>query len=300
MSQTCDFTIVPAAPSDLRAVRMLLPETFGPGNQPEALIALDAQGGLAGAAVAGWMPVGDPPAFPVAVHVVPSARGLGLGRRLVEAIADFVRFETPALQPWGALRDDSAAAAFCLASGFEVHHRILHFLGDGPDMERMLARYRARLDESGWIPTGARVIPLRDADPAEVARIVGRQFHSNPAALLARLRGQGGQAPDPDRSVVLLLDGETVGAQLLLVPPDDLPEVEANVVVPSLRRGWANLLLTHEGTRISVMHGTRAFRFYCDERTIDTVKLARRSGAEEVATDLVLRRPVGRDGPRLT
>ena len=292
MSQTCDFTIHPAEPADLRACRMLMPETFGPGHRPEGLIALDPAGALAGAVAIGWLAVGDPPAFPVAVHVVPPARGQGLGRQLLDAATALVRDETSELQPWTALRDDTDAAAFCLASGFAVHHRILHFLGEGERMEGMLRPYRERLDESGWIPAGARVIPLRDADPEDVARVVTREFHGNPSSLIARLRSQGGVPPDPDRSVVLLLDGEVVGVQLLIVPAEGVPEVEANVVIPTLRRGWANLLLTHEGTRISVMHGTRTFRFYCDERVIDTVKLARRSGAELVATDLILRRPV--------
>jgi hypothetical protein len=91
---------------------------------------------------------------------------------------------------------------------------------------------------------------------------------------------------------VLLLDGTVVGAQLVSIAADGIPEVEANVVIPTLRRGWANLLLTHEGTRTGVRHGSARFRFFCDDRVIDTINLARRSGATRTATDLVLRRAV--------
>jgi GNAT superfamily N-acetyltransferase len=273
----------------MRACRMLLPETFTARNAPEALIARDSHGELIGAAVAGWEAVGDPAAFPVSVHVVPAARGRGLGRRLIDALATLAREEAPALQPWSVPREDSPEAAFCLATGFTVHHRILHFIGDTERMEAMLGVYREKLDRSGWIPAGARVVPLADAPPAEVANLVGREFHNNPAAMLARLNGTAGNPPDPRRSAVLLLDGVVVGVQLASIGADGLWAVEVNVVIPTLRRGWANLLLTHEGTRNSRLLGTGRFRFFCDDRVIDTVNLARRSGAERVATDVALR-----------
>jgi len=190
------------------------------------------------------------------------------------------------------LREDSAEAAFCLATGFAVHHRILHFMGIAERMDAMLGKYREKLDRSGWIPAGARVVRLRHAPLAEVANLVSREFHGDPAALLARLSGRAGKPPDPNRSVVLLLDGVVVGAQLASIAADGILDVEANVVIPTLRRGWANLLLTHQGTHNSVLYGTWDFRFYCDDRVVDTVNLARRSGAERTATDVVLRRPV--------
>ena len=293
--QTTDFSIRDALVSDMRACRMLMPDVFSAEHAPEMMVAFDASGALVGAASVAWQAVGDPAAFPVSVHVVPDARRQGLGRALLDAIAALVRGEAMSLQPWSVLREDSAAAAFCLATGFTVHHRVLHFLGEASEMEAMLASYREKLDRAGWIPPGARVVKLPEAPPAEVANLVSREFHGNPAALLARLHGVAGTPPVPDRSVVLLLDGVVVGAQLANIAADGILEVDANVVIPNLRRGWANLLLTHEGTRNSVAHGTKAFRFFCDDRVIDTVNLARRSGAERVAVDLVLRRAVGVD-----
>jgi len=272
---------------------MLLPACFGPGHAPEALVAMDSDRALLGAAALIWVAAGDPPAFPVAVHVRPEWRGQGIGRSLVEAAAGFAAAEVPALQPWGLLDEASEEAAFCLATGFIVHHRMLHFEGEAEAMEAMLARYRERFDESGYVPAGARIVSLPEAPAEAVANLVAREFHNSPALMQARFQGRLGRAPDPDRSVVLLLDGVVMGAQLVTLGDDAVPEVEANVVHPSLRRGWANLLLTHEGTRAGVLHGSRRFRFYCDDRVIDTVNLARRSGASRTRVQLALRRPTG-------
>ena len=272
---------------------MLLPESFAPAAAPEALLALDARGALVGAAAVVWIAGGDPPAFPLAVHVLPAHRGQGIGRALVDAAAAWAKDDAPALQPFQAPAEGSAAAAFCLRTGFTQHHRVLHFAGEAEAMEAMLARYRARLDESGIIPAGAKVIPLAKAPLAEVATLIAHEFAGNPATTLARLRGEAGRSPDPQRSVVLLLEGRVIGAQLVTLAEDGLPEVEANAVHPDWRRGWANLLLTHEGTRAGVLHGSRRFRFCCDERVIDTVKLAQRSGATETHAHLALRRALG-------
>ena len=67
--------------------------------------------------------------------------------------------------------------------------------------------------------------------------------------MLARINGRGARPFEPVLSVVLLLDGAVAGAQMVSIAEDGVPEVEANVVMPTLRRGWANLLLTHESRR---------------------------------------------------
>jgi GNAT superfamily N-acetyltransferase len=290
--QTNSFSISPAEASDMRACRMLLPACFLPTQAPELLVALDADKNLIGAAAIGWATVGDPPAFPTAMHVVPTWRRRGVGRALVKAAATALRGEAPAMRPWSSVTEASDAAAFCLACGFIAHHRVLHFVGEAERMETALAGYRERLEATGWIPPNARIVTLPEAPLSEVAHLAAREFHSSPAALMARLQGRAGTAFDPARSVVLLVDGAVMGAQLVSIAEDGIPEVDANVVSPKLRRGWANLLLTHEGTRVGVANGSRRFRFFCDERVTDTVKLARRSGAELVRTDLSMIRPV--------
>ncbi len=272
---------------------MLLPASFDPAAAPEALVALDPSGRLVGAAALTWIATGDPAAFPVAVHVLPQHRRQGIGRTLIDAAAAFASADAPALQPFTAPREGSPEAAFCLGAGFALDHRILHFAGEAEAMEAMLGSYRQKLDAAGYIPAGARVIALAEAPLAEVATLIAQEFRGNPVQVLARLQGRTGSTPDAKRSVVLLLDGRVIGAQLVTIAADGLPEVEANAVHPDWRRGWANLLLTHEGTRAGVRHGSRRFRFFCDERVIDTVKLARRSGAAQTHAHLALRKTVG-------
>jgi hypothetical protein len=169
---------------------------------------------------------------------------------------------------------------------------VFHFAGEASELVTALSAYRSKLDRAGWIPAGATIVPLVDAPAAEVAHLVCREFGSSPAAALARIAGRTGRPFDPLLSVVLLLDGVVMGAQMVSIASDGVLEAEANVVTPTLRRGWANLLLTHEGTRRSAAAGTGRFRFFCDDRVIDTVNLARRCGAELTRTELAMIRPV--------
>lgn len=271
---------------------MLLPDAFQPDRAPIVLAACTPDDAMIGAAAINWAATGDPPAFQVMIHVLADNRRRGVGRALLDAVEDTVRGEAPALQPWSPLTEASEAAQFCLASGFTLHHRMLYFAAEAAALEAVLAAYRQKLDRAGWIPATARVVPLHAAPAPEVAHLVSREFHLNPTAFLARLRGAAGTPFDQERSVVLLLDGKVVGAQMASVGVDGTPDIEANVVIPTLRRGWANLLLNHESARIGLAKGSRRFRFFCDERVIDTVNFARRGGAERTRTVLVLLRDV--------
>ena len=271
---------------------MLLPQAFPIDHAPELLVALAPDSTMIGAAAVGWVATGDAAAFPIAVQVVPPWRRRGVGRALIDAAAASVRGEATGLQPWNALADDSEAVGFFLACGFAVHHRVLHFVGDAAAVEALLARHRAWLTERGRIPRNARLVGLQDAPFRELAQLLAREFHNSPAQVLARLHGEAAPPFDAARSVVLLLDGAVVGAQIWTIGDDGVPQVEVNVVNPTLRHGWANVLLTHEGVRAGVAMGTREFRFFCHERVIDTVNIARRSGAKLARTDLVLRRDI--------
>lgn len=279
----------------MRACRMLLPGAFGPTNAPELLVALDANQQLIGAAAIGWTSNGDPPACPVMVHVRPAWRRRGVGAAIIDSVALLVRDDAGAISPWSNPTEGGDVALFCAATGFSTHHRVFYFTGMAADVEAALARYREKLDGAGWIPRDARVVPLSEAPAAEVAHLVCREFGSSQSAILARILGRAEPGFDPRLSVVLTLDGVVVGAQMVTRAADGIPVVEANVVTPRLRRGWANLLLTHEGTRLSVTSGTQLFRFSCDERVIDTLNIARRSGAELTRTELAMTRRVAPD-----
>ncbi len=292
MRRPIRFSVRAAEECEARACRMLLPQAFPIDPAPELLVALGPDSTLIGAAAVGWVAAGDASAFPIAVEVVPPWRRRGVGHALIDAAAASVRGETTGLQPWNALEDDSEAVGFFLACGFYVHHRVLHFIGDATSVEALLARHRTWLTERGRIPANARLVGLRDAPHPELAHLLAREFHNSPAQVLARLHGESAPPFDAERSVVLLVDGAVMGAQIWTNGDDGVPQVEVNVVSPTLRHGWANVLLTHEGVRIGVTKGTHAFRFFCHERVIDTVNIARRSGAKLARTDVVLRRDI--------
>jgi GNAT superfamily N-acetyltransferase len=289
------FSVRPAEACEMRACRLLLPDTFAPQHAPEAFVALSADSRLIGVATVGWAAIGDVAAFPVAVHVVTVWRRRGVGRALLDLVAATVRGDAAGLQPWTAVAEGGEAAAFFLACDFAIHHRVLHFAGEVARAAAAFAPHRAWLEKTGRIPSNARIVPLSEAPAAEVAHLMAREFGSSPAAALARLRGEVGTPFAPERSVVLLVNGAVMGAQMWSIAVDGTPEVDVNVISPHLRRGWANVLLTHEGFRVGQAKGTQAFRFYCHEDVVDTVNIARRSGAQRVRTDLVLVRAVAAD-----
>lgn len=290
--QTTAFSIARADASDMRACRMLLPHTFTPTNAPETLVALDRSGALIGAAAVGWEAVGDPAALPVAIHVIPPWRRHGVGRALIDSVTKLADGEAPALQPWTVLQEGSDAAAFCLAVGFTVDHRVLHFESEVEIGLPIIASYHEKLRHAGRIPTDSCVVPLHAAPAGDVARLISVAFHASPTVMLARLRGETDTPFEPKRSVVLLLGGRVVGAHMVTIASDGIPTIEAHVVSQRLRGGWANALLLHEAARIAFEQGSGRYRFVCDERTTAVVGMARRIAPEPARKDLALIRPV--------
>jgi hypothetical protein len=95
--------------------------------------------------------------------------------------------------------------------------------------------------------------------------------------VLARLSG-----PDPidlDVSPVLILDG-VVKAFSLGKLRGKTCHVEATVVDPALRGGWANLLLKYEGLHWALAAGATQIVFETYQRHSDTRKLFRQVGGK--------------------
>ena len=66
--------------------------------------------------------------------------------------------------------------------------------------------------------------------------------------------------------------------------------IEVIVVAPAFRVGAANVLLLEAATRTALDGGAERFRFFCDDRTRDTLGLARRAGASPTRIDAEYRR----------
>ena len=266
---------------EARAGRLLMPETYGPQQAPDLWVAIDTETALiVGAAALSWRPAFDPAGLPLQIHVPPPLRRRGIGRALAAAVANAVRGSTPRLHSWFGIGDDGPAA-FLAAIGFTPTRRMLEYEADVQHFYGMVKALRDRLSASGRMPPGFRVVPLREAPPDEVARLVADNFRDAPPVAIGGIaRGHGGH--DADKSVVLL-DGETVRGALLYKWNDGLPTIEARVVAPEARGSAANLLMLEAATRNGMEGGAERFRFSCNDDMRDTIKLAQRGGAALLA-----------------
>ncbi len=275
-----------------RLVRRLVPQVFASGSAPELLlVAVAPDGAVHGAAAIAWRAWGDPPGFPLFVHVEPEARRCGLGRALLRAASDACRGETLNFHGWDALDEESPGAHFALANGFRTLKRTLHFEAGGAELHGVIASIRDRLQARGRVPVDAGVVSLASVSPEPVARLVSGTFGSRYETCLGNMRGGSGY--DRENSVVLVHRGEVAGA-LLYRWGDGVPEVDVNVVAPSLRGGWANVLLLERATRNGLAAGATRFRFRCEERVRDTMNLAQRMGAALARTTLEVCVPIER------
>jgi len=280
------LTLRPAQENEARACRMLLPEMFAAHGAPDLLVAIVEKAGrprLAGAAAVGTVHARKPE-LPFLVHVVPALRRQGVGRALVQAVMRRVRGRTEILRALHPVPADSQAAQFLACCGLDQYDTIRHFEVDGLTFLADMARLRRGLERSGRVPSGARLLRLRDAPADPVAALVARNFGTPPAMFRARLDPSSPAAYDLDNSVVLTVDGVVAGA-LVYLWQDGVPMIEVRVVDARLRGGWANVLMLEAATRNGWDAGGRRFRFFADERLNDTMRLARRAGAEEIKVE---------------
>ena len=236
-----------------------------------------------GAAALAWVPRG----FPVLVHVREGWRRGGVGRALVEAAMDAAAGETRFVRAWSPVEQDSAPARFLAACGFTVFKRLLTFETDGVAFETamgaLLRRARAR------VPADASLVTLAEAPAQEVVRLVAPQFDALPHDVAWRLRPGVAGGYDPALSLVLMHAGRVAGAILCRRFGDSI-EVDANVVAPAYRRGWANLLLVEGITRRARAAGLATCRFCCEEHVTNTLNLGRRTQARFLAPKLLMMR----------
>ncbi|MBW8814482.1 MAG: GNAT family N-acetyltransferase [Caulobacterales bacterium] len=254
-------------------------------RQPPAELLIARRGGqLVGAAGVVWRHRREGEGFPLEVTVLPAARRQGVGRRLVEAAEALVRGEAPGLWSHGALDEASEAAAFARACGFVVRRREHHFRADVGRAVDYVKPVVTRLRERGHIPTDARIAPLRETPLDEVGWLVSAEFGGGPEAALGFLQGSAGAgALDLDRSLAVM-QGDRVAGVVLARLDGDCPLIEAAIVAPAWRNGWANAVLLEAITAVGQAGGTETFRFHCDEQVLSSMQLAEKTGAAREAT----------------
>ncbi len=273
-----EISVTLARESEAPACLALLPKIVG--TQAELLIAR-RDGEFAGAGAVIWINLLDPPGFHVLVRVLHPARRHGVGRALIEAAADLADGETDGLWSLDAVPPESPAAKFLESCGFTPRRREYHCVIEN---ERLLAnvvalvdRYRSR----GRIPAQAEIRRL--ADPAapldEIAWLVAREFNGNAFTNLQNLFRRREAAAD--RSLYVWLDGEVLAVMLIRVQ-DGSAVVDAWVVAPRWRNGFASLVLLENALARAKAESCTYARFFCDENVIDTINLVRRAGGDEM------------------
>jgi GNAT superfamily N-acetyltransferase len=275
-----DIAVDLATDQEARACLALMPEVW---RIPCELLIARRGGDLAGAAALCWRAWRRPPGFPLHIHVIPGERRRGVGRALLAKAADLASTETDGLWSLTAVPDADEAGGFLRACGFAPASTQHDFQAR---IEDLLARIEPLAERARRRETLGKqfvVAPLSAADPQTVGWLVSAELGGRPFALARSLDDEG---PEGQRllahSQAILHDGDLAGV-MVWGPKDGVATVEARVVAPRFRGGPANLLLLQASLRRARDEGLAEFRFQSDAANQDTLALARRSGATEVA-----------------
>lgn len=256
------------------------------------LTARDSDGALLGAGGMLWRGWNEPAGMPAWIEVLPDSRRRGAGRALLAAMARLASAESDLLWALNPVDEASDAAAFARACGADAAKRHLFFEARGAAFTQDMGNVVERLRRAGRIPADLTIVALSQENVEQVKWLIADEMAAPPprmAQMLARALTESPEtAPvDRERSRVLTTgDGAVAGALLVRrVPGENVSEVVCNVVDPRWRNGWANPMLLHGFTAISLAQGCTTMRFDCDEDVRDTIRLARRSGADRLRTE---------------
>jgi GNAT superfamily N-acetyltransferase len=279
MGNQADWSIRPAKDSDFRAARMLLPDAVHFGSDCYLLLAQsNEQPIIAAAALSARIRSEPVPGMRIAVHVIPPWRRRGIARALIEQMVKIAhRSGAKAIYAWNPVQPESEMEKCWRGLGFIHANPVEVGIIDLRRLENYLRPIYQQVIEHGWIPPQAKLIPLRQADHSQVAKLHAMYLGGTAQQVLARLSG-----PDPidlDISPVLILNG-IVKAFSLGYLRGKTCYVEAMVVDPSLRGGWANLLLKYEGLHWALAAGATQIVFETYQRHSDTRKLFRQVGGK--------------------
>ena len=276
-----EITVSLANDQEARACLALLPEVRG--ASVELLIARRG-GALAGAAAIFWQSWATPAGFPVTIQVVPAERRRGVARRLLAAAAELAAGETDGLWSFDAIDEADDAACFMQAQGFRRERRQHYFQARIDALLENISPLLARLRRREGAGTAPLIVPLGEAPLDEIGWLVSSELGGGPFSAQARMRSQ--TAPESrvkDRSQVAMVGEKVAGVILWRIDVDEVAVVDARVVAAPWRGGAINLTLLEAGLLRGKEEGLLDVRFHCDEAVRDTISLARRAQAREIA-----------------
>ena len=286
------FVIRPAQSGDAKAIRMLVPDAPDGGDR---FAAVDANQGLvigAAAATRAWRSK-DRCGPGVAIHVIEPCRRCGVGRALLkELLGNALRCGARALYGARRVEMDSPAMRGWQWLGFSVCETVEEHDLPIASVEARLAPLVERMTNAGTIPAAARVVPLYAANPVDVARLHVSHLGGDRENLLRRLRGQADDSFHPRYSLALMLGGSIVGCLLGHRQSQRAFVIDAVIVDPLLRNGWANLLLKLEAARRVRPEGATHIQFTSFDHYADTRRFTEKLGGVTTRRWALMHRPI--------
>jgi hypothetical protein len=180
------------------------------------------------------------------------------------------------------------------ALGFTACETVEQHLLPLSQFEPTLVPLVERLRKRGRFPATAEIIPLYQADLPTVLQLHLDNMGGDRGELYRKLRGQGLGAFHPRYSRVLLVDGSIKGCILAHRGDKDTAVVDANIVEPSVRGGWANVWLKLEATRGAMRLGIKNFEFTTFDHYNDTRSFTSKLGGLTTRTIVLMVRPLER------
>lgn len=291
------FAIRAADAADAKAVRMLLPSI---SEGCDCYVALDGEHKLViGAAAVTRVPRLSPAVGPgVAIHVIPPCRRCGVGETLLEQLEQLARRRgAKALYAAQRVELDSPDMHGWQWLGFSVCETAKEHELPVANFNPVLGPLLERMQRQGRIPEGARMIPLHAADAAGVVRLHLDNLGGDAEDLLKRIRGQAPNSFHPDFSRAIVIDHRIVAAVLARRISQPAIQVDAIIVAPEARGGWANLWLKLEATRRVIPHGVTHLYFTTFDRYTDTRRLVEKLGGRTVRTTALMWRLIDESNP---
>jgi N-acetylglutamate synthase-like GNAT family acetyltransferase len=286
------FSVRPAKVGDAKAVRMLIPEL---SDAAATFVAVDAEHDLVIGAAAATRSVRRQPLLGpgVAVHVIVPCRRYGVGTALVRHLEiGAKRAGVTALFAARRVDSNSDEMRGWTGLGFAPYETVHEHSLPLEDFEPRLAPIVDHMRQRGRIPTEARIIPLYQATPGSVLQLHLNHLGGNRGELYRKLIGSGTGAFHPRYSRVLMVGEHIMGCILAHRADQDTAVVDADIVDPRLRGGWANVWLKLEATRGALQLGIKRFQFTTFDHYADTRSFSTNLGGEITRTTVLMMRPI--------
>lgn len=283
------FAVRMPAPHEARGARMLCPQAYGNRTPPIAFVAVTGNPAqvVASLAMNPW-PQGHVRGFVVWVRVAAPFRRRGIARALVNAAAAEARARgVKALYASDPLESGSPDLPICRALGMTESITVNHYQAASERVVDVVRPLALELRSRGWIPTDAEVVGMKEVPDQTLAQMHVTLLGGVMPVILARLRGAAPESFAPALSYGLRRGGDVIGALLGRAIEPGVAFVDAIIIRPEYRMGWAHLMLKLHAAERAVALGFRELRFTAYDNHKDTRKMASKSGATLVKQTVI-------------